>query len=106
MAFELIEQERILAAWMFADEWRATEGLRSKPKGNRRRALRARAIEMQARSLLPNSACCGNCEHLLINPGGLGGTFCDLDSDYSGYMRTRKSDVCSRWRNSEASSNG
>lgn len=40
---------------------------------------------------------CGNCNHVLRNPGTLRGIYCGLESDFHGYAVTRTHSVCAQW---------
>lgn len=84
----------------FPEEWRRANDPakrnRSKARNNLRRRYRA-AMEFDDFVLANPRAKCGNCANLLRNPGSLTGTYCDLDSDFHGYMRASEDGLCVRW---------
>ncbi len=93
-----LEHERALAKATFPLEWEQSLAMTGDKRRARQKALRAKAVEKTAVARIREfGGSCGNCEHLLSNPAGLQGLFCDLDSDADGYARTDTTRCCSSW---------
>lgn len=93
-----LADERALAASFYPDEWAVALMITGKRGGHRRADLRKRAIADAIMIPLRNvGASCSNCSSRLRNPGMTKGLFCDMDSDFHGYMPTAPNALCSRW---------
>lgn len=94
-AIDAVEQERMLAAHFFPADWAIAVITKGKLGNTKRRNLRARAVEEQAISVLPEGARCGNCAHIART---VDGQICQLHSDSDGIVRTKQASICSWWK--------
>lgn len=98
-----IEDVRARAEERYPGAWAATLSMPGPKRRRHQKRLRDMTLEAEGREMArAKGGSCETCAHLLTNPSGLRGTFCDLDSDSRGFQQTSLVSVCSRWKKAAA----
>lgn len=93
-----LEEQTALAAKWFPAKWAQASSQTGRKAVNARRNLRHAAVQSELKApLMAAGATCSTCKHKLTNPAGLKGLYCELDSDFHGYVTTKPEDLCSRY---------
>lgn len=95
-----LENQNWLAQQIFPTEWAAAARIqRGKIRQRRRRSLRDRAVYLFITTPIQAAGgACSNCEHLLRDPAGMKGLYCDVGSDFYGYQVTRPASICTDYK--------